>query len=55
MSKILEETSDACVDFLLADLSSMEGISHVAYEYLLKNSKLDILINNAADFDLSVK
>ena len=55
VSKILKETRDACIDFLLADLSSMEEIRHAVNDYLSKNSTLDVLINNAADFDLSVK
>lgn len=55
VSRILAETHDANVDFLLADLSSMEAIKLVVDEYLSMNSDLDVLINNAADFDLSVK
>ena len=55
VSRILAETHDANVDFLLADLSSMEAIKLVVDEYLSINSDLDVLINNAADFDLSVK
>ena len=55
VSRILEETPSAYVDFLLADLSSMEAIKHAIDEYLFRNSELDILINNAADFDLSAK
>lgn len=55
VSLISDETGNEHVDYLLADLSSMADVRQAAEEYLLKNSKLDVLINNAADFDLSIK
>lgn len=55
VSHILEELQNASVDYLLADLSSLSDVRRVVDKYLATNAKLDVLINNAADFDLSVK
>lgn len=54
-SSISEETGNQQVGYLLADLSSMAGVRRVAARYLSLHKELHVLINNAADFDLSVK
>lgn len=53
--KIKESTGLDTVDYLIADLSSIESVVNAVNRYLEKEKKLDVLINNAADFDLSVK
>ena len=52
---IAEAAGNRQVDYLLADLSVMKDIKEAAAEYLSRNKELHVLINNAADFDLSVK
>lgn len=54
-AKIVLETGNKNVDFLIADLSEMSAVRNAAAKYLETHSALDVLINNAADFDLSVK
>ena len=39
----------------MADLSDLESIRKAVEQYIQKEDALDVLINNAADFDLSVK
>ena len=53
--KITSSTGNKNVDYLIADLSEMDAVRRAAAEYLDNHSSLDVLINNAADFDLSVK
>ena len=53
--QISEKTDNPNVDYLIADLSVMKQVKDAATLYLKKHSTLDVLINNAADFDLSVK
>ncbi len=55
VSMIREEYGDGCADYVIADLSRMEDVRKAAGEYLQRRDTLDVLINNAADFDLSVK
>ncbi|AND78607.1 SDR family NAD(P)-dependent oxidoreductase [Streptococcus pantholopis] len=53
--KITEETGSGQVDYKLADLADIRSVRQAAAAYLEQNRSLDVLINNAADFDLSVK
>ena len=53
--KIRQQTGNPHVDYILADLSDLESIKKAVEQYIQKEETLDILINNAADFDLSVK
>lgn len=53
--KIVQNTENKNIDFLIADLSDMGDVRNAAAKYLETRSTLDVLINNAADFDLSVK
>ena len=52
---ISKETGNNQVDYILSDLSIMSDVRKAAAEYLSQNRELHVLINNAADFDLSVK
>lgn len=45
--QIIEETGNPHVDFLIADLSRMEDIKHVAKALKDKKKTIDVLINNA--------
>lgn len=54
-AEIIQNTANKNVDFLIADLSDMSAVRNAAAKYLETHSTLDVLINNAADFDLSVK
>ena len=53
--EIRQKTGNGHVDYILADLSDLESIKRAAEQYIQKEDALDVLINNAADFDLSVK
>lgn len=53
--KIRQQTGNRHVDYILADLSDMKSVRKAAEQYIQKEDVLDVLINNAADFDLSVK
>ncbi|MEX2784004.1 SDR family NAD(P)-dependent oxidoreductase [Streptococcus sp. H49] len=53
--KITEETGNRQVDYKLTDLADIRSVRQAAAAYLEQNRSLDVLINNAADFDLSVK
>jgi len=44
---IQEETGNASVEYLLADLSSQKDVRNVAQEFQAKYDRLDVLINNA--------
>ena len=54
-AKIALNTGNKNVDYLIADLSEMDAIRNAVAKYLDAHKTLDVLINNAADFDLSVK
>lgn len=54
-AQIAASTGNPCVDYIIADLSDMSAVKCAAAEYRKTHSSLDVLINNAADFDLSVK
>ena len=53
--KIRQQTGNPHVDYILADLSDMKSIKKAVEQYIQKEETLDVLINNAADFDLSIK
>lgn len=53
--QIRQQTENPNVDYILADLSEMKSIRKAVEQYIQKEETLDVLINNAADFDLSVK
>ena len=53
--EIRQQTGNRHVDYILADLSDMKSVRKAAEQYIQKEDVLDVLINNAADFDLSVK
>ena len=54
-NEIINKARNPAVDYLIADLSDMNSVRKAADDYLQMHDTLDVLINNAADFDLSVK
>ncbi|MBC6976453.1 SDR family NAD(P)-dependent oxidoreductase [Streptococcus cristatus] len=53
--KIRQQTGNPHVDYILVDLSEMKSVRKAVEQYIQREDFLDVLINNAADFDLSVK
>ena len=53
--KIRQQTGNPHVDYILVDLSEMKSVRKAVEQYVQKEEALDVLINNAADFDLSIK
>ena len=53
--EIRQQTGNRHVDYTLVDLSDMKSVRKAVEQYIQKEETLDVLINNAADFDLSVK
>ena len=53
--EIRQQTGNPQVDYILADLSEMKSVRQAVEQYIQKEETLDVLINNAADFDLSIK
>ena len=53
--KIRQQTGNLHVDYILVDLSDMTSVRKAVEQYIHKEENLDVLINNAADFDLSIK
>ena len=53
--EIRRQTGNPHVDYILVDLSDMKSVRKAVEQYIQKEDVLDVLINNAADFDLSVK
>ena len=53
--KICQQTGNLHVDYILVDLSDMKSVRKAVKQYIQREDFLDVLINNAADFDLSVK
>jgi len=53
--EIRQQTGNPHVDYILVDLSDMKSVRQAVEQYIQKEETLDVLINNAADFDLSVK
>ena len=54
-AKIISHSGNENVNYLIADLAEMKAVRKAAAEYLDAGASLDVLINNAADFDLSVR
>ncbi|VUX02730.1 Acetoacetyl-CoA reductase [Streptococcus constellatus] len=52
---VISETSNSHVSYLLADLSDLTSTKTAIENYIQTQGALDVLINNAADFDLSIK
>lgn len=52
---IIHETGDTEVQLILVDLSSQQSIREGVTKFLDDNSQLDVLINNAANFDITQK
>ena len=53
--KIRQQTGNPHVDYILVDLSEMKSVKKAVEQYIQKEETLDVLINNAADFDLSIQ
>lgn len=53
--EIIQESGNDKVDLLLADMSSQQSIRDAVSEFKQRYSRLDGLINNAANFDLTMK
>ena len=53
--EIRQQTGNRHVDYILVDLSDMKSVRKAVEQYIQKEDVLDVLINNAADFDLSVR
>ena len=52
---IISETGNSHVSYLLADLSDLTSTKTAIENYIQTQGALDVLINNAADFELSIK
>lgn len=52
---IISETGNSHVSYLIADLSDLTSTKTAIENYIQTQGALDVLINNAADFDLSIK
>ncbi|MDK1082166.1 MAG: SDR family oxidoreductase [Anaerolineae bacterium] len=53
--EIIAKSGNRAVDLMLADMSSQKSIYRFVEEFRAKYQRLHILINNAANFDLSLK
>ncbi len=53
--KIIEQSKNQNVSFLIADLSDSKQVKETVEKLVVENLDIDVLINNAADFDISVK
>lgn len=53
--KIKEEAENDNIKYIIADLSIISDIKNVVKVFALNHERLDVLINNAADFDITVK
>lgn len=47
VAAIRRETGNAAVEFIKADLSSQTEVRHLATEFRARNSRVDVLVNNA--------
>lgn len=54
-TKIIKETKNNNVSYIIADLSDIQSVKNTIKLFLTENDRLDVLINNAADFDISIK
>lgn len=55
LNEIKEKSKNDEAELLLVDMSSQRSIKQAAEQFKSKFNKLDILIHNAADFDISRK
>lgn len=55
VEEIRRDIANAKVELLQADMSSQQSVRQLADEVRTKHQRLDVLIHNAANFDLSVK
>lgn len=55
IGEIVRDTGNPHVDMFLADLSSQESVRQLADEVKANYERLDVLIHNAANFDLTLK
>ncbi len=53
--RIIDESGNDAVEVLIVDMSSQTSIKNAADEFKSGHGKLDVLIHNAADFDISRK
>jgi len=51
--RIIEQTGNENISYLLADLSNLDGVRHLAKSFQEKHHQLDILINNAGTMTAS--
>src|SRR6476620_7696588 len=45
--QIKQTTGNAKIETIAADLSSRAGVHHVAHEFKIRHTRLDVLLNNA--------
>ena len=55
VAEVIDKSKSALVELIEIDLSSKESIRHAAQKINERFEKLDVLIHNAADFDISRK
>jgi NAD(P)-dependent dehydrogenase (short-subunit alcohol dehydrogenase family) len=51
--QIKQDTGNAEVEFIAADLSTRDGVQHTAHEFKKRHTRLDVLLNNAGGFFFS--
>lgn len=54
-AEIIKLSDNSRVDLMVVDLSSQASIRHFVDEFKAKHNRLDVLVNNAANFDLGMK
>lgn len=55
LEEVRQRSGSQSVDLLQVDMSSQASILKFAEEFLSRNTRLDVLIHNAANFDLTMK
>lgn len=53
--RIKQETGNLQVEYIAADLSTRDGVQHVAHEFKKRHTRLDVLLNNAGAIFVSRK
>lgn len=53
--RIIQETNSPDVDLIAVDLSSQASIRAAVQDFTARSQRLDVLINNAANFDITMK
>ena len=53
--QIRTQTGSNNVDLILVDMASQHSVRNAAAEFLSHHTRLDVIINNAANFDISLK